>query len=110
MSLPSLKRDTSGKVVPNQWGGDPIRARVMNRLSGLSMRAVERMAALMESEDERIAFAAAKEIMDRRLGKPKQEAELKIETVDLTTLHLEALRRMAELTSPKVIDGQTSES
>ena len=38
-----------------------------------SRRALERLIELIDSEDQRVALAAAKEVLDRAYGKPKQE-------------------------------------
>jgi hypothetical protein len=43
-----------------------------------------------------VRFAAAKEILDRRFGKPRYPAEIRAAGVDLGALHLDALREMAE--------------
>lgn len=99
-----MRRDGQGKVVVGA-GSDPLRSRIIARMNGMSVRAVERLGELMESDDERIAFAASKEILDRRLGRPKQEAEVTVNNVDVTALHLAALRTLSELARPAAEAG-----
>lgn len=43
----------------------------------MTPRAIERVRELLESPDERVAMAAAKEVLDRNLGKPMQPTENK---------------------------------
>ena len=44
---------------------------VIRLAQSLSLRAIERLAELMESEDERVAAVACNEILDRAFGKPQ---------------------------------------
>ena len=44
----------------------------------LSLRAVQRLGKPMESEDERVAVAAANSLLDRAFGKPKVAEEGKV--------------------------------
>jgi hypothetical protein len=76
--------------------GDATRNRVMRRLSVLSHRAVEVLADAMESPDERVRVVAAQEVLNRRFGKPRQEAEVRVQVQDMATLHLQALKTLAE--------------
>lgn len=107
--MKAMRRDERGKIIAST-GHDPLKAKILSMLDGMSVRALKRMGELVESEDERVALAASIQLVDRRFGKPKQETEIKVESVDLTALHLEALRRMAELTAPRTINGDATES
>ena len=55
--------------------GNPSGTRSMKVIAGLlakaGPRAMERLVELIESDDERIALLAAKEVLDRAYGKPK---------------------------------------
>lgn len=72
------------------------RLRVFRRLSVLSHRAVEVLAEGMESPDERVRVVCAQEVLNRRFGKPRQEQEVKVQVQDMATLHLQALKALAE--------------
>lgn len=67
-----------------------IKARAKRGLQLGSIRAVERVIALMESEDERVAFAAAREILQRNFGMPKQDVSLAV--TDTSAAHHAALK------------------
>jgi hypothetical protein len=56
------------------------------------VRAVEQIAGLLDSDDERIRLEAAKVILDRAYGRPPQSTELKIEAGDVMAEHLAASR------------------
>jgi hypothetical protein len=61
---------------PGQSGNPKGRSKVQGEIERLakdkSKRALERIIELVESEDERIALMAAKEVLDRAFGKAKQ--------------------------------------
>ena len=67
-----------------------IKARAKRGLTLGSIRAVERIIALMDSDDERIQFAAAREILQRNLGMPKQSMDLAV--TDTSAAHHAALK------------------
>lgn len=67
-----------------------IKARAKRGLQLGSIRAVERIIALMDSEDERIQFAAAREVLQRTLGMPKQSMDLAV--TDTSAAHHAALK------------------
>lgn len=72
-------------------------------LSGLSVPAIETLGELIRPEHPApVRLAAAKEILDRVDGKPRQAATLEVKT-DLTTMHLDALRALAAQ-APDLID------
>ena len=64
------------------------------------MRAVERLAELMESPDERVAAVAANAILDRAYGKPRPNADKEPSLEDrLAAMSPQQRRaRLAELT------------
>ena len=67
-----------------------IKARAKRGIELGSIRAVERIIALVESEDERVAFAAAREILQRNFGMPKQSVDLAV--TDTSAAHHAALK------------------
>ena len=93
-------------VSGNPSGHAAVLARKLAMLEHFSPTAIKRLGALVQSDNEQVALAAAREILDRTMGKPKQSAEVTVNTVDWTALHLEALRRMSE---PQVLDVTPNE-
>jgi hypothetical protein len=92
-------RDEKGRLVkgsasPNASGLDRKKAMMLRNLEDLTPRAISRLGKLVESDNESVALASAKEILDRTLGKSKQSV-----SVDLTSsgaLHLQALQVLAD--------------
>lgn len=64
-------------------------------LETLTNRAFQVLKELMEDPAPAIRLGAAKESLDRTLGRPRQSAELSINSTDYTALHLAALRELA---------------
>lgn len=52
---------------------------VMRRVQGLTLKAVEVLADTMENGEPHLRLAAAKEVLDRSLGKPKQQATVEVQ-------------------------------
>ena len=97
--LEPLKRDARGKLLPGQRalnpsGLDRQKQRMLNQLNQLTPRAITRLAKLMDSDDEKVAIVAVKEILDRNLGKPKASLDMKIES-SMSALHLQSLVELA---------------
>lgn len=67
-----------------------IKARAKRGIELGSIRAVERMLQLMDSDDERIAFASAREVLQRNFGMPKQDVSLAV--TDTSAAHHAALK------------------
>jgi hypothetical protein len=92
-------RDEKGRLVkgsasPNASGLDRKKAMMLRNLEGLTPRAISRLGKLVESDNESVALAASKEVLDRTLGKAKQSV-----SVDVTSsgaLHLQALAELTE--------------
>ena len=104
-------RDAKGRVLKgstlNAGGYTTREARMMRDLRALGPRAIAKLGKLLDSPVESVALGAAKEILDRNLGKVRQNV-----TVDVTSthvLHLEALqllsdRRRAQMSEAQAID------
>lgn len=77
------------KGVSGNPGGKSKKLEELKRLAlDHSARAIQRIAELIESDDERVAIMAAKEILDRALGRPKptedaDEASAKALTINI---------------------------
>jgi hypothetical protein len=95
-----IERDEGGKFRPgtvaNPGGRPKMPEVVRSRIQGLTVRAVEQIAGLLDSDDERIRLEAAKVILDRAYGRPAQSTELKIEAGDVMAEHLAALLERAQ--------------
>lgn len=69
-----------------------LKARSKRGLELGSIRATERMIALIDSQDERVSFAAAREVLQRVHGMPK--ASVDVSVTDTSAAHREALERL----------------
>jgi hypothetical protein len=47
-----------------------------------SIKAIQKMAKLLDSADDRVALAAAQALLDRSMGKPKQSVEMKADVTN----------------------------
>jgi hypothetical protein len=84
------------------------KVRVLKRVDGMTMRAVEVLGELLESATDAVRLAAAKEILDRRFGKARASTAGNGEAQsDPGAMHLEALRILAErgLASVRAAEG-----
>jgi hypothetical protein len=93
-----VERDERGHWLPGRSanpGGRPgVPKEIKATLRELSLRAVERLGELLDSEDERIQLEAAKAILDRHLGRPAVSADLTLRRVE-NDGHLAALLEVA---------------
>ncbi len=114
------KRDARGRLLPGSPPNNPkgrppaLPAEVRQRLDNLAEEAVEVVRRTLRSEDEKLAFAAAQEILNRAYGRPVMQAKLDV-TANGPASHLAAMIAMtqkatpvigllAEQDEPKVID------
>jgi hypothetical protein len=104
-----IERDEGGKFRPgtvaNPGGRPKIPEVVRSRIQGLTVRAVEQIAGLLDSDDERIRLETAKVILDRAYGQPAQSTELKIEAGDVMAQHLAALLERAQARKLMRLEG-----
>ena len=92
-------RDAKGRLLPgqralNRTGLEPRLARMVRDLGALTPKAIKTLERLLDDPNPSAALGAAKEVLDRNLGKVKQNV-----TVDVTSthvLHLEALQFLAQ--------------
>ena len=109
MAQELVERDEKGRIKPgkslNPSGMDRKKAMMLRNLEALTPRAIAKLGRLVESDNETVALAASKEVLDRTLGKAKQSV-----TVDVTSsgaLHLQALQELADrarIAEQKTID------
>ena len=67
-----------------------IKARAKRGIELGSVRAVQRIVELVESSDERVAFSAARELLQRNFGMPKQSHDISV--TDTSAAHHAALK------------------
>lgn len=80
---PPLPQPISGEILPPaliEDAADPTRTQLKRamrrRAEELADEAMERLAQAMRNPDDRIGAPAAREILDRAVGKPTQELEV----------------------------------
>jgi hypothetical protein len=77
-----MARDELGRWVPGTSGNAGGRPKspdgLRTRLAELSPHAVERLAELLDSAEERVRLEAAKTILDRHLGRPAIQADISL--------------------------------
>ena len=91
---PNWKKGVSGNP-----GGRPHQPQEMLEIARAeSPAAFRRVCDLVQSKNEQVALAAAKEVLDRAWGKPSQEATVNLRHSDVTEWsRAEILDRLAEL-------------
>ena len=95
-------RDALGRILPghslNPQGRPTLPAEVRAVLQAGSQRAAEKLVELVESEDPRVAAAAATAVLDRLYGRPAQaiDAHVKQEQVDVGKAHLQILMELQQ--------------
>ena len=81
-------------------------------MAELSPRAVERLAELLDSDDERVRLEAAKAILDRHLGRPPIQADITlnrgVEDAHISALLETARRRALEPVMLKDVEVELS--
>jgi hypothetical protein len=92
-----VRRDEAGHFLPGSSGNPSGRPKVVAEIRELARihapAVLAKVVALIDHADARVAFAAAKEILDRVYGRPVQAVEAEVTKLDATKLYLEALRR-----------------
>lgn len=112
MSEPKVTRDARGRVTKGSqlspFGSMP-RAKVLalKKLEGLTGKAIARLERLLEDDNGSVALGAAKEILDRNLGKVKQQVQVDVTSTHV--LHLQALEELAARKKAQLIEAQATE-
>jgi hypothetical protein len=105
----AIVRDNKGRLAKgsaalNPGGRTTREARMLRDLRALGPRAIAKLGKLLDDPNSAVALGAAKEILDRNLGKVKQQV-----TVDVTSthvLHLQALEELAARKKQQLIEAQ----
>jgi hypothetical protein len=107
--MTTVEREAGGRfkkgVVANPFGGMP-RAKVMalKKLEGLTGKAIATLEKLLDDPNPTARYSAAREILDRNLGKVKQQ--LQVDVTSTHVLHLQALEELAERKKRQIIEAQ----
>lgn len=114
--VPENTREHDGRwksgASPNPGGRPAITREVRELAQKHSLAAVERLAELMHSDDERVAVSATTALLDRAVGKPTQALEVSgpegapINGLDLSRLSAEELRELQALTFKALPKGE----
>ncbi len=95
----NVRRDNKGRVVKgsrlNPSGLDRRKAKMLRDLESLTPRAIAALGRLMEGDNPAAALGAAKEVLDRNLGKVKQTVS--VDVTQTHVLHLQALEELAQV-------------
>jgi len=98
-NLPSL-RTTRGTFAPghsgNPGGRVGLPAEVRAQLEAAAPQAVTKLTELINSDDDRVALAAAEALLSRLYGKPAVAIDATVKDITTSQMHLEALKELAE--------------
>ena len=94
-----VQRDEKGRLKKgskiNPYGSmDRKKVIALRQLNGLTGKAIATLGRLMESDNPAAALGAAKEVLDRNLGKVKQTVS--VDVTQTHVLHLQALEELAQ--------------
>lgn len=68
---------------------------MLKRLDGLTFAALKVLDDGMRDPNPTIRVACAREVLDRRFGKPRQEQTVDVRVSSMSEQHLEALKQLA---------------
>jgi hypothetical protein len=103
------KRDAKGRLLPGQralnpYGVDRRKLQQLRSLEGLTPKAIKTLERLLDDANPSAALGAAKEILDRNLGKVKQQVQVDVTSTHV--LHLQALEELAARKKQQLIESQ----
>ena len=87
-------RIAKGSVAINAGGFTRKQLELKKAIDKLSAPAIATLARLLESENAGAALGAAKEILDRTMGKVKQQVNVDVAVEHTHVMHLDALKRL----------------
>jgi hypothetical protein len=105
-------RDAKGRLLPGQkplnaTGLAPKQLRMLRNLEGLTPKAIATLERLLDDPNPSAALGAAKEVLDRNLGKVKQQVQVDVTSTHV--LHLQALEELAARKRAQLIEAQATE-
>ena len=104
-------RDEKGRVTKGSrlspYGSMPRRQILaLKKLEGLTERAIATLGKLLDDPNPTARFSAAREILDRNLGKVPQKQNVQVDVTSTHILHLQALEALAERKRQSLIEAQ----
>jgi hypothetical protein len=108
----SVQRDAKGRLVKgggslNKSGLDRKKLMMLRDLGALTPKAIKTLERLLDDANPSAALGAAKEILDRNLGKVKQQVQVDVTSTHV--LHLQALEHLAERKKQQLLEAQSSQ-
>ena len=105
-------RDARGRLLPgqkslNSTGLAPKQLKMLRDLGALTPKAIKTLERLLDDANPSAALGAAKEILDRNLGKVKQQVQVDVTSTHV--LHLQALEELAARKRAQLIEAQATE-
>ncbi len=109
MEAGQVVRDERGRVTKGSklspYGSMPRKQILaLKKLEGLTDKAIKRLGELIDDRNGSVALAAAKEVLDRNLGKARQNVQ--VEVTSTSAMHLAALQELAERKRQQLIEAQ----
>jgi len=90
----------------NPMGSADRKLVIMKRkLDGLTERAISRLSKLIDSDNEAVALASVREVLDRNLGKSK--ATVQLDVTHTSVIHLQALEDIAQRKRDQILSAQS---
>lgn len=107
----TVVRDSKGRLAKgsaalNPGGYTSREARMLRDLRALGPRAIAKLGKLLDDPNSSVALGAAKEILDRNLGKVKQQVQVDVTSTHV--LHLQALEELAARKKAQLIEAQAT--
>jgi hypothetical protein len=107
-----VQRDARGRLVKgggslNKSGMDRKKAMMLRNLEGLTPKAIKTLERLLDDPNPTARFSAAREILDRNLGRVKQSVQVDVTSTHI--LHLQALEAIAARRRAQLIEAQATE-
>ena len=105
----TVVRDSKGRLAKgsaalNPGGYTSREARMLRDLRALGPRAIAKLGKLLDDPNSSVALGAAKEILDRNLGKVKQQVQVDVTSTHV--LHLQALEELAARKRQQLLEAQ----
>ncbi|MDH5796955.1 MAG: hypothetical protein OEZ19_00195 [Paracoccaceae bacterium] len=105
----SVVRDSKGRLAKgsralNPGGRNTREIKMLRDLRALGPRAISKLGKLLDDPNGSVALGAAKEILDRNLGKVKQNVQVDVTSTHV--LHLQALEELAARKKQQIIEAQ----
>ena len=107
-----VQRDAKGRLLKgggslNRSGLDRKKLMMLRNLEGLTPKAIATLERLLDDPNPSAALGAAREILDRNLGKVKQQVQVDVTSTHV--LHLQALEELAARKKQQIIEAQATE-